>query len=112
MQALLRFLRLPAVGAIAACVLWSGAFVFIKIGVQYLPPLQFAGIRFTIAGLLILPLAYRGTGATSLPSFFRHLTRRPAQMLTLGVFQIGIKYACFYMSLMFIPAAMAAILGG
>ncbi|MFW5877888.1 MAG: EamA family transporter, partial [bacterium] len=43
--------------AIIACLLWSTAFVGVKIGLEYETPLQFAGERFFISGLLILPFS-------------------------------------------------------
>ncbi|RLD64942.1 MAG: EamA/RhaT family transporter, partial [Bacteroidetes bacterium] len=48
-----------AVLAIISCLLWSTAFAGVKIGLEYATPLQFAGTRFFIAGLLVFPLAYR-----------------------------------------------------
>ncbi|MGP1363573.1 MAG: EamA family transporter, partial [Bacteroides sp.] len=39
--------------ALLACILWSLAFVFIKIGLEYMPPLQFSGIRFLFSGLIL-----------------------------------------------------------
>jgi len=41
--------------AILACLLWSTAFVGIKIGLQHTTPLQFAGLRFFLSGILLLP---------------------------------------------------------
>ena len=43
--------------AILACLLWSSASIGIKIGLPYTSTLQFAGIRFFISGLLVLPVA-------------------------------------------------------
>ena len=50
-----KFFRGTIFLAIIACLLWSSAFAGIKIGLRYTTPLQFAGIRFMLAGLLILP---------------------------------------------------------
>ena len=40
--------------AIIACFLWSTAFVGIKIGIPYTTPLNFAGVRFVLAGVITL----------------------------------------------------------
>jgi drug/metabolite transporter (DMT)-like permease len=45
--------------AIIACLLWSTAYPCIKLGLQYDTPLHFAGIRFIISGLMILPFTVR-----------------------------------------------------
>jgi drug/metabolite transporter (DMT)-like permease len=39
------------------CVLWGSTYLAIKIGVTELPPLLFAGLRFLVAGLVLLTLA-------------------------------------------------------
>lgn len=42
---------------IAICVFWGSTYLAIRIGVQELPPLLFAGIRFLIAGSIIMGYA-------------------------------------------------------
>ncbi len=39
------------------CVVWGSTYLAIRIGVQALPPFLFAGLRFVVAGLLLLGLA-------------------------------------------------------
>lgn len=41
--------------AILACLLWSTAFAGIKIGLTYSEPLSFAGTRFMLSGLILMP---------------------------------------------------------
>ncbi|MDO0823211.1 EamA family transporter [Desulfosporosinus nitroreducens] len=43
---------------IAVCILWGSTFLAIRIGVSDFPPALFAGIRFLIAGSLVLFYAY------------------------------------------------------
>ena len=98
-------------GAIAACTLWAGAFVFIKIGVQWMPPLQFAGWRFLVSGLALAPWVPRASGSTW--KELRLVTKRHVWLLLLmGLMQIGLKYAFFYLGLAFVPAALGAMLSG
>lgn len=104
--------RNPTFGAIVACVLWSMAFVFIKLGAPYFPTLQFAGVRFMISGIVLLPLAYRTMGSRSVVSFVSQLRPRFWRLLALGTLQIGLKYAFFYWGLMLVPAALAAMITG
>jgi drug/metabolite transporter (DMT)-like permease len=47
--------------------IWGAAFVAQKIGVNYLPPVAFNGIRFTMGTLALLPFALRKRGN---PHFF------------------------------------------
>ena len=43
---------------IAVCILWGSTYLAIRIGVSAFPPELFAGIRFLLAGLLMLTYAY------------------------------------------------------
>ncbi len=42
---------------LVVCVFWGSTYLAIKIGVTELPPFLFAGLRFLVAGLLLLALA-------------------------------------------------------
>jgi drug/metabolite transporter (DMT)-like permease len=42
---------------IAVCILWGSTYLAIRIGVSEFPPTVFAGIRFLIAGSLMLGFA-------------------------------------------------------
>lgn len=44
---------------LAVCFFWGSTYLAIKFGVKYFPPLLFAGIRFIIAGLIMLLYAYK-----------------------------------------------------
>jgi drug/metabolite transporter (DMT)-like permease len=41
------------------CAVWGSTWLVIKIGLDYLPPLRFAGIRMGAACLLLAPFAFR-----------------------------------------------------
>ena len=43
--------------------LWSTSWVLIKIGLEDIPPLTFAGLRYGLAFLCLLPFFWRGGGA-------------------------------------------------
>ncbi|MGH7701068.1 MAG: EamA family transporter [Gemmatimonadales bacterium] len=45
------------VAYLLVCVVWGSTYLAIRIGVERLPPFLFAGIRFVIAGLLLLAVA-------------------------------------------------------
>ncbi|MBS2213444.1 DMT family transporter [Carboxylicivirga mesophila] len=92
--------------AIIACLLWSTAFVGIKIGLKYTTPLQFAGLRFFISGLLLLPLV---------PSFSKLISAIRQNLwliLKVSAFQTFILYALFYWGVDMIDGALAAIIIG
>jgi drug/metabolite transporter (DMT)-like permease len=89
-----------------ACLLWSTAFVGVKIGLQYTTPLQFAGIRFFLAGLYILPFC------GSLRSSMRQIRQNWKQVVRLGFFQTFLLYALFYIGISMVPASITAIIIG
>jgi drug/metabolite transporter (DMT)-like permease len=93
--------------AILACLLWSSAFVGIKLGLPYTTPLQFAGIRFFIAGLLVLPVAiYYNRG-------FLDVVRSNLKfILFLGLLQTFLQYALFYVGIDKVPGSVGAIVIG
>jgi len=51
-----RSLIIAIIEALFVTVLWSSSFVIIKFGLQDIPPLTFAGLRYTIASLILLAL--------------------------------------------------------
>src|SRR5437660_11298413 len=45
------------VAYLVVCVFWGSTYLAIKVGVGELPPFLFAGLRFLVAGVLLLGLA-------------------------------------------------------
>ncbi|HKK63680.1 MAG TPA: DMT family transporter [Bacteroidales bacterium] len=93
--------------AILACLLWSSAFVGIKVGLPYTTPLQFAGTRFFISGLLVFPVALYYN-----PAFFMILRTHYRFILLIGLMQTFLQYALFYTGISMIPASIGAIVIG
>lgn len=92
--------------AIIACLLWSTAYAGIKIGLQYDKPFHFAGIRFIISGLLILPFTVR-------PSVYIRMLRNYWKVvLTVTVLQTLLNYSLFYHGLDMVPGALGAVIVG
>jgi drug/metabolite transporter (DMT)-like permease len=100
------FFKSTAFLAIIACVLWSTAFVGIKIGLKYTAPFQFAGIRFFISGLLILPF---------IPNLRLKLAEARGnfeKILLVGFIQTFLQYALFYKGIDLVPGALGAMIIG
>lgn len=93
--------------AIVSCLLWSTAFAGVKIGLEYMSPLQFAGVRFFIAGVLVFPLALKIN-----PGYFRIVRDQIGLLLLFSFLQTFLQYTLFYTGLNLIPAAVAAIVIG
>lgn len=51
--------------------LWSTSYVLMKLGLKDIPPLTFAGLRYSLAFLCLLPLVLRPATRQALPSMSR-----------------------------------------
>jgi drug/metabolite transporter (DMT)-like permease len=92
--------------AIIACLLWSTAYAGIKLGLQYDKPFHFAGVRFIISGLMILPF-------TEKPGVFIRMVRENWKVIAwVTVLQFLINYSLFYHGLNLVPGALGAIIYG
>ena len=92
--------------AIIACLLWASAFAVIKIGLQYTTPLRFAGLRFILAGLMVLPLV--GSYRTA----FQYIRNNFRLILLISFLQTFVQYTLFYSGLNLVPGALGAIIIG
>ena len=93
--------------AIIACFLWSTAFVGVKYGLQFSTPLQFAGIRFFISGLMILPFVSGGV-----KSYFSYVRTNIRIVIVISILQTFLQYSMFYLGISLVPAALGAIVIG
>jgi drug/metabolite transporter (DMT)-like permease len=92
--------------AIIACLLWSTAYAGIKLGLQYDTPLHFAGIRFIISGLMILPFTVK-------PSAYIKMIRDNRKVvLSVMVLQTLVNYSLFYFGMDLVPGALGAVIVG
>lgn len=92
--------------AIIACIFWGSAFAGAKIGFEYTTPLHLSGMRFTLAGLILVPLLiYQKTDWKANFKEWRY-------MLSFGFLQTFIQYGLFFMGLDKVPAAISAIIIG
>ena len=92
--------------AIVATWLWSTAFAGVKIGLEYHTPLQFAGIRFFISGVLILFIN------GNFQRFIQEVKANLRLVLWVSIIQIFVQYALFYSGLNLVPGALGAMIIG
>jgi len=92
--------------AIIACLLWASAFVGVKIGLKYHSPLQFAGIRFILAGLMLFPLI------NNPGKFSKEVKENFAYVLLIAFLQVILQYSLFYMGVNLVPASISAMIVG
>lgn len=87
--------------------LWSTSWVLIKFGLEDMPPLTFAGLRYTLAFLTLLPLLARPgrTGAVR-----ALLWRDWAYLLVLGLLLYSVAQGAQFMALDRLPAITTSLL--
>ena len=92
--------------AILTCLVWSTAYASIKVGLKYDTPLHFAGLRFFLAGLLIVPF----TG--NIRENIRMIRNNPGVVFSVTLLQIIVNYVLFYLGMAFVPGALGAVIIG
>lgn len=86
--------RNDGLAAALACLLWSTAFVGIKVGYSAgAEPFFFAGIRFFASGLVLIPIVLLTEGRQSIISAIKD---HAGFLLLIGLLQTLIMYGAFY----------------
>lgn len=85
--------------------LWSTSWVMIKIGLNDIPPLTFAGMRYFLAFLLLLPLALR-----HLPVIQGLSGRQWRNLIALGLIYYSVTQGTQFLALKELPAVMFSLM--
>ena len=95
--------------AIFVTVLWASSWVLIKFGLRAsLPALTFAGLRYVLAFLCLMPLVLLSPVHRAA---VKSLTRRDwGRLAILGIFFYTLTQGSQFLSLAFLPAAMVSLL--
>jgi drug/metabolite transporter (DMT)-like permease len=95
--------------ALLVTFLWSTSWVFIKIGLQGdLPPITFAGLRYTLAFLCLLPILLR---RPALVASVRQMSGRMwAVLIVLGLVYYAANQGAQFVGLALLPAATVNLL--
>ncbi|WP_242345865.1 DMT family transporter [Anaeromyxobacter terrae] len=89
---------------VAIAFLWGSTWSVIRVGLEHLPPLRFAGLRMALAAALLAPFALRG-GA------WRVLVGETGPRIALvGIFQIALPYGLMFVAQQWVPSGLAALL--
>ena len=92
--------------AIVACILWGSAFAGAKIGFQYADPIFLSGLRFTLAGLLLVPVILIKKAD------FKGSLKHWRFLLLFAFIQTFLQYGLFFMGLDKVPGATSSIIIG
>jgi len=92
---------------LSAVVMWATSFPLIKVGLDFMPPLTFAFIRYSIAAILMTAILFRRKGFSAMANEYRS----DWKILTLvGVFGIAMPNALLNIGLQYTTASLSAII--
>ncbi len=93
--------------ALLVTFLWATSWVLIKIGLQDIPALTFAGLRYMLAFLCLLPFGLRSGHLTAL----RALPLRDwLRLVMLGLLYIAVTQGAQFLGLSYLPAITVSLL--
>jgi len=93
--------------ALLVTALWSTSWVLIKIGLDDIPALTFAGLRYMLAFVCLLPLAWRGGHLSALRQASRATWQR---LIALGLLLYTVTQGAQFLGLERLPAATVSLL--
>lgn len=88
----------------ALCLIWGWGWLSIKVGLEFLPPFLFAGMRFAVASIFLTFLV---------PLLHARIPRDKSSwgvMLFAGIFQITLGYGLVFWGEQYISSGLAAVL--
>ncbi len=100
--------RLKAIlQALLVTFLWSTSWVLIKIGLAGIPALTFAGLRYGLAFMCLLPFALQLGSRRAIAGLSR---RQWARLVLLGVLYYAVTQGTQFLGLVYLPALTASLI--
>ena len=98
---------IAVVQALFVTFLWSTSWVLIKLGLQEIPALTFAGLRYSLAFLILLPFLFRHQQL----QVIRNLSSRQwVSLVRLGLVMYALTQGAQFLALAFLPAQTTSLL--
>jgi len=99
--------RLAVLQALFVTFLWSTSWILIKIGLQDIPALTFAGLRYCLAFLCLIPFTFQHKNRVALHG----LTFRQWELLIfLGLLYYTVVQGATFLGLAYLPAATVSLI--
>lgn len=92
--------------ALLVTFLWSTSFVIIKIGLAEIPPLTFAGMRYTIAFVCLLPLAFTNKNSEQIKKLYKNDWLK---LFLLGILFYAFTQGTQFLGLSLLPAVTVSL---
>ncbi len=86
------------------CIVWGTTYLAIKVGVQYYPAFLFAGVRQTIAGIVLMVVAYLFNKKTDFS------IKNTLRQMLVGFLMLSLGNGCVTWGEKYIPSGIAALI--
>lgn len=93
--------------AVLVTILWSTSFIIIKWGLAEIPPLTFAGLRYFIAFICLLPFAFKKQNISELKKLNSKIILK---LILLGLLFYFFTQGAQFLGLYFLPAVTVSLL--
>ena len=93
--------------ALFVTLLWSTSFILVKTGLEDIPALTFAGMRYFLAFLVLVPFYLLSGGHKVLGKFGR---RQWLALITLGILYYTITQGTMFLALQYLPAVNISLM--
>ncbi len=100
---------IAALQALFVVFLWATSWVFIKIGLDEIPPLTFAGLRYLLAMVCLIPIFIFRKGPQAVKDFS---TGMWMQLFLLGLLFYAVTQGASFVALAYLPAVTVNLLWG
>jgi drug/metabolite transporter (DMT)-like permease len=90
--------------------LWSTSWVLIKIGLQDIPALTFAGLRYSLAFLCLLPFVFRSRQTREIHAIRRLSRASWLRLIVLGLLLYTVTQGAQFLALSYLPAITTNLL--
>jgi drug/metabolite transporter (DMT)-like permease len=87
--------------------LWSTSWIFIKIGLEDIPALPFAGLRYVLAFIALVPFVLRRPQLAALRGLSRKIW---LQLILLGLIFYGVTQGTQFLGLFYLPAITVSLM--
>lgn len=93
--------------ALLVTFLWSTSWVLIKVGLVHIPALTFAGLRYSVAFLCLLPFALSANSVST----FKQLSKSDwLHLILLGIIFYAVTQGAQFLALAYLPAVTTTLL--
>jgi drug/metabolite transporter (DMT)-like permease len=92
--------------ALLVTFLWSTSFILIKWGLAEIPPLTYAGLRYILAFVCLLPFAFLGKNRTVVKSLDK---KEWYKLILYGLLFIALTQGTMFMGLLLLPAVTVSL---